>query len=329
MAKVKNQSIPPSIRDQYARILSLPGYTGGEGKTVGLSRSARQAQPEPIPNALLTAIISAGRWLRSNWPRSQRPAESGDFKTNRLEELRAGFFDPRFWYELTATEDLTDYGTPEISIYAGDLNKAWFDETRHPSICRFARASSTYPTPTGPGTTQQPRPGWQGTVSNGVWRDLWFAQRRLTYTLPQLAYRPGLYNYERPLFAVITGQVSAQANFRGYAPWFSLCSWPYLYHATNSPPAEPDYLITKWVKDYEPRMIVPPAVVSDWQYTLDVSALRTLNGKASFGPRVNANRLMLRITTPPSRGVYFERNDNVRVSHTETVKIYQGKGWNG
>lgn len=329
MARAINQAIPPSLREAVSVVLSVPGSTASPGAVTGLAPSARTTQRLPTPRPTLWAIRRAVRWLRENWGAHMDGEDPLLFSRNRRLELLNLEFPAKYWYALTPDADLTDYGEPTMSLYTGDLNRPWFDETRLPSTCEFARALRTYPTPAGAGTEANPAPGWAGQVLSGVWRDLWFAQRRLMYSLPAIAYRPYNRAPQRPIIAVLNGSVSAAAAFRGYPSWFALSSWPYLYHATNSPPAEPDYLITRWHHDHLARLILPPELPSDWACTAQWRTLRECAHRPAFDDRDQCNRLMLRITTPPSRGVYFNRNDFVRVSHNITVQVYQAKAWNG
>ena len=329
MAKAINQSIPPSLRAGVAKVLSIPGSTSGAGAVIGLAPSARFGQKAPVPPRSLRILRDASVWLDGHWPDDQHGEDPRLFQQNRREEIYSLTFPEKYWYELQPLEDVTDYGEPTIGVYAGDLNKPWFDETRLPSVCEYGTALRSYPTPSGQGTPQNPGPGWQGAVIAGVWRDLWFAQRRLTYALPVTLYRPTGRTIERPVLVVVEGSVTAEASFRGYESWFALGVWPYLYHDVNTPPPMPAQLITHWHQDDMARMVMAPDLVSDWTCTANWRTLRNAVQKPGFEDRPTANRLMLRITTPPSRGIYFARNDAVRVSQSVTVRVYQAKAWNG
>jgi hypothetical protein len=151
----------------------------------------------------------------------------------------------------------------------------------------------------------------------------------LTYALPRNLYKPVGRQIERPTLAVITGSVTAEASFRGYESWFALGVWSSFYHDINSPLSAPDTLITHWHQDDLARMVLPPPLVSDWSGTANWRSLRNTVSKPAFGDRTNCNRLSLVISSPPSRGIYFARNDEVRVLQNVTVRVYQAKAWNG
>jgi hypothetical protein len=329
MAKAINQSIPPSLRAGVAKVLSIPGGSAGAGAVIGLRPSARFKQPPPVPPRSLAILRNTSLWFEGHWPDDRHGEDPRLFQQNRRKDLYALTFPEKYWYALEPIEDATDYGEPTIGPYAGDLNRPWFDETRLPSVCTFGQALRSYPTPGGLGTPQYPGPGWQGAVISGVWRDLWFAQRRLTYALPKTAYRPLGRQVERPLLAVVEGSVTALASYRGYASWFALGVWPTLYHDVNSPPPVPAQLITHWHQDDLARFIMPSDRVSDWSGTAHWRTLRNIALKPGFEGRTACNRLVLRVTTPPSRGIYFARNDSVHVAQNVTLRVYQAKAWNG
>lgn len=322
MARVINQSIPPSLRAGYAGILRLPQFTSGNGAVIALTMGARAAQRQkPSPDSL-EVIRHAASWLTNAWQGGADPA----FFTARSEELRNLAFPSTYWHELTPTADLTDYAAPTVSVFVGDLNSNYVDPLRAPSRCEYARASRTYATPDFPGTPADPYPGWQGQVIDQVWRDLYFAQRRLLYDLPRREIYEKRRIFIRPLIASLEGQVTANASFRGVKTWFALGMWPYLYRSEDGLPTDADYLITKWTPGQLLRLEMPPDLTSNWACTATVRTLRGLTHYSSFNGRNNCNRLMLRVTTPPSRGVYFGRNDEVHVMHRGTIRLYQARG---
>lgn len=312
------------MRAALARILNIPGSTAGVGAVVGLTPSARGAiPPEPIPDPL-RVIRDAGGWLANAWAPPYRKA----FAEARREEVRNFVFPPQYWRELEPTADLTDYGTPTVGPYVGNLNAAYVDPLRSPTTCEFGLASRTYPTPGFPGTEADPFPGWRGEVIDGYWRDLYFAQRRLMYELPKREVYEKRRIFIRPLFAFVEGQVMANASFRGVKSWFALCLWPYLYRSEDGTPADATYLNTRYTPGQLSRLELPPAQTSNWACTANVKTLRGMTHASAFGNRNNCNRLLLRVTSPPSRGVYFGRNDEVSVMHRETIRLFQAKAKN-
>lgn len=325
MAKVTNQAIPPSLKAEYSDVLRVPRATPPFNGTVGIIPSARGRPGLPMPKATLRYVQDAVRWLYDNW----RPLESGIdpalWRAERRAEIVRLEFPAPYWYQINATEDQTDYGTPTIDPWAGELNPAWYDEQRYPSICRFGPSSSSYATPPGAGTPQAPRPGWAGTVIDGIWRDLWLAQRRLTYVLPV----PAIKDDKRPLIAALEGSIHAQADFRGLKQWFALCTWPRLYADSEGPPADLADLYAGWIPSFSIPIGLPPDLPSDWTCTANARVLRVMNYRAAFKDAATCNRLSLKVTTPPSGGLYFGRNDDVSITHYETIRVHQARGRNG
>lgn len=216
-------------------------------------------------------------------------------------------------------------GAPTISAYEGPINGVYDDHLRIKTKCLYGNWTKSYNTPVGVGTEDNPRPGWKGTVIDQIWRDLWFAQRRLVYSLPvsiSLANR-------RPILIDCQSEVSGTASFRVNSIWYARTVWPMLFNETSRPFVFSKYLITNW----RTTDVVPMELVSDsdqyFHCTDSKRILRTAYEKNWETIATAYNRLGLVIATPPSRGLYFARNDNVQVSHNETVNVLIGKTPNG
>ncbi len=272
MARIKNQSIPPSLRAGVARVLSIPGVTAGGGASVGLTPSARGRAPAPEPPAVLKSIRDAAEWLFIAW----NPSAPAAFTEARREELRNLEFPAQYWYEVSPAADLTDYAAPTVGPYVGDLDAAYVDPLRSPTSCVYGLATDSYSTPEFPGSPQYPFPGWRGEVIDEYFRDLYFAQRRLMYDLPKRVIHEKRRVFIRPLLAVIEGQIMANASFRGVKSWFAFCVWPYLYRSEDGVPADAHYLISKWTPAQQTPLELPPEQTGQWACTANVRTLRTL-----------------------------------------------------
>jgi hypothetical protein len=278
-----------------------------------------------MSKATLRYVQDAVRWPYENWRPLGGSTDPALWRAERRAEIIRLEFPQPYWDQVETLEDVTDYGTPTIDPWAGELNPSWYDEQRYPSICRFGSSSKSYQTPQDDGTPSEPRPGWAGTVIDGVWRDLWLTQRRLSYALPERA----VLDDKRPLIAALEGSIHAQASFRGLKQWFALCTWPRLYHSGDGLPADADELYAGWIPSYAIPIGLPPQLPSDWTCTANVRVMRVMNFKAAFKDAENCDRLSLKVTSPPSGGLYFGRNDDVRVTHYEAPRVYQARGRNG
>ena len=321
MAKVIRQNIPPSLIGGFGSVLSRSSGTGNNSGVCGLNFTARAAKGESSSNPLLKLRRDAATWLKVKWT----PAYPSSFYADRLEEIRLYDFDDKYWYKVLPTRDRTEVGSPAILGYEMPVNGQYDDPLRQQTDCVFKLWSKYYATPSGDGTVNEPAPGWEGTVIDCKWRDLWFAQRRLTFFLPVLVNELD----GRQVLFDVQSQVTAKASFRVNRAWYARCLWPYFFKETSGEMPATNYLITKWNK----TDIYPMDLVSEyedkWQCTNNLRMLRCAVIKNGFHGYVNCNRLGVVITTPPSRGVYFARNDDVSVRHHETVTVYVGKSPNG
>jgi hypothetical protein len=317
MATVSNQHIPPSLLAAYGALLTAPGAHAGLTPRIGLKASARQAQPPPALDPALTLRRDAARWLLEQW----QPNNPSLFYAQRLAEIRSDDFKPAYWHSVTPSRDRTEYGEPVIKAYERPVNGLYADPLRLQTDCVYTTWSKTYPTPAGDGTALQPAPGWQGEVIGGVWRDLWFAQRRLTFFLPVSINKTDT----RPILLVLASQVKAVASFRVNNAWYARCCWPYFFREPSGELQPKNYLITNWQKSDVYPMALASESEHNWQCTHSLQVLRNPRLGDTFKQPANCNRLGVVITTPPGRGVYFARNDAVKVTHHETVSVYVGK----
>jgi hypothetical protein len=123
----------------------------------------------------------------------------------------------------------------------------------------------------------------------------------------------------------LTSQVKAIASFRVNNAWYARGCWPYFFREPAGEIQPVNFLMSNWQK----TDVYPMALVSEtehnWQCTHTLQVLRNPRLGDTFHNNTNCNRLSVVITTPPSRGVYFARNDAVKVTHHETVTVYLGK----
>lgn len=321
MAQVVGQRLPPSLISGYGNVLSTAAQAGTVPVRVGLTKTARQAQVPAEQNAALVSKRQAAAWLVEQW----QPQQASAFYAARLNALHTFTFEPTYWVAVTASRDRTEYGVPVILAYERPVNGQYADPLRVQSNCVFNHWSKTYNTPLGDGTANEPAPGWQGTVLDQRWRDLYFAQRRLTFYLPV----PITEEDGRPVLMDINTTVTATASFRGNRSWFARGIYPDFGYEAAGALLPANYLITHWDKDNLYPLDLQSSTAPYWQATDTRRLLVSARQTGSWRGWSRNNRLGLVLTTPPSRGVYFARNDDVKVIHHETVTVYVGKGPHG
>ncbi|MEY3288023.1 MAG: hypothetical protein RLZZ419_265 [Pseudomonadota bacterium] len=317
MAKVNTQIIPPSLISGYTKVFTVGNPRLYGFKNVGLNQTARIPQALHISNPALQVQIDAAKWLVEQW----QPRFKSQFYADRLAEIKAFIFDEKYWHLVTPSRDRTEWGEPEINAYEGPINLVYDDPLRIKTKCLFELWSKVYDTPFGEGTSENPRPGWKGTVIDQIWRDLWFAQRRLIYGLPVTIN----FNNRRPVLIDLQSQIEATASFKASKLWFARAVWPKFLNETGTAYVFTNYLQTGWLNSD----LVPINLVSDsgqYFHCTDNQRLLRTAYNPSWKPNTTAyNRLSLVVATPPSRGRYFAGNDNVQVSHNETVNVLIGK----
>ena len=317
MAKIITQAVPPSLAADYGALFTVPSAGKIRSGQVNVKSQVRLSEDRSNSDPFLLSVKQAADWLVENWS----PQNSSSFYADRRSEILAHNFDPLFWYELTAINDRTECGVPAVGI-SNDIQKpAYVDPLRLPSKNTYELWSSFYPTPAGLGTELQPSPGWQGAVIDGVYRDLWFAQRRLFFNLPVLVS----YNVYRPVLCLLSGTVTADTNFRGNSAWFARCLWPAFFQSQYAYLGEVNYLVSIWNAIDKVPIELPAETSNNWHFEHNAVVLRDISLIPPCPHRKNCNRLNLVVSTPPARGRYFARNDAIRVSHAETVQIFVGR----
>jgi hypothetical protein len=318
MAKVIGQSIPPSLAGGYGDVMTSGAGDANSRGVCGLNNTVRGAKEKSTGNAILRLRREAATWLRDNWA----PAYPSSFYKERLEEIRNYDFDERYWYQVLPTRDRTEYGVPFVAANEGPFNMQYDDPLRRQTNCIFDQWSKYYATPLGDGTLSEPAPGWQGEVQNYYFRDLWFAQRRLTFFLPVLINEGD----KRPVLIDLQSTIKAVASFRVNHAWYARCLWTYFFSEGLQELPSKNFLITKWKQSDIYPMDLISLYEDSWECTNNLRVLRNAYSNDNFHGFINCNRLGIVVTSPPSRGVYFARNDDVMVSHHETVTLYIGKG---
>lgn len=316
MAIIKNQAIPPSLIEDYEKVLQSTKLVNVGTRIGRIDPKARRPYPsdDGTPNGKFAT--QAAKWLRDRWLPNADGSTRSVFYTVRRHEIVNGNFPAQYWEKATATEDVTEYGVPVVSGYEGDYNPFYLDPLRQPSTCKFSDMQRAYPTPPDYGTEADPAPGWEGAVVGTVWRDLYHAQRRVTFSLPiGIAEKD-----DRPIAIRISIVIEAFATRRGNRNWFALIVKP-LFLVAPSVPALAKAAYVRWPKADQYGFDVPGDSPFGWQHAVTRRETRDGRRYAIWTSGGNHNRLALRIATPPSLGFYGSRNDDVRVTHRSVAVV--------
>lgn len=320
MAQVKNQSVPPSLIDDYERLVGNAKTQSGQIKQARIRPSVRRPDP---PDPQRTDAEFAGRaaaWLRDAWLPNGSSAERSQFYADRRGEILSGTFQTNYWAMAAQIADYTERCVPAVTAYEGDWNPAYFDPLRQPSTCTYTDVSNVYNTPPAPGTESQPAPGWKGTVIGGIWRDMYHAQRRLVFSLPFVVAE----DEPRPIALRIAANISATATIRGNRNWFVVIVKP-VYHRNTQTPFLEKGACVHWARADGYPYAIPEDDPGGWSYAKTRAFTRNGARHAVYEAKTGMNRLSLRVATPPSLGLYGSRNDAVEVYHDITATVALAK----
>lgn len=316
MAKINNQTVPPSLTSSYDAILD----TTTAGSVAKVKASVR-GNPVPPEIALKTQIVqSASNWLCDRWLDHPDPASRSSFYNERAVEIRNGTFNPTYWHEAMQLEDVAEYAVPTVTGFKGTVNPLYADADHQPSTCTYKAISATYATPSVPGTAEHPAPGWKGATIDKMWRDLWHVQRRVTFGLPITMSKTDT----RPVVVVVYIAITATATHRGNKNWYAVAIDKTFQQPSGNAVLK-DGAITHWNRRRGYNFAVPAENMAGWFNIVHREFIEDARYKAQKLPATNITKLQLRIATAPSLGFYGSRNDDVLVWHEEIVKVYQAK----
>ncbi|MDS4029495.1 MAG: hypothetical protein RKO66_05430 [Candidatus Contendobacter sp.] len=316
MAKTKGMNVPPSQFNAFLKTLAT-----ASNKTITRIRpSVRVAEIRPEPHYTTQFISDAAAWITKKWTANASKMEESALYSQLWAELRAGTFNPDYWQELSPTTDVAEYAVPIVDPYDRTLNPAYDDPAHQPSMCKYKDILRNYPTPAGDGTPENPATGWAGATLNTIWQDLYHVQRKLVYTLPGYTSEDDA----RPIGFKMGMTIDATATLRGNRNWFAFAVERYL-HRASTPPGNQKGAIVHYAPEDWYKFTLPAPDGGQWDCTVARSVIDSARNKAHISGTDDLNRLTLRVATPPSLGMYGSRNDEVRVIHHETVKVYWAK----
>lgn len=319
MARVTGQAVPPSLAARLSRIVRGIASTPAGLLVVGAVHQRGPSTRTDHSTPLARFAFDAATWFRNEWRTVIPAGDRAEFYAQRKTDILTARFEATHWAPATLLEDLTEYGAPAYVLpNTKPVNPAYFDPARKPSNCPILTYSDTYPTPADDGTPGRPCPGWAGAVQDGIFGDAYHAQRRLTFSLP-IAFNAAT---PRPVALLVRPQIHASATIRGNVVWFICNTKPY-FHASASGPIVPENAMhTNWFDGYNLPLVLPDDDGSGWTHDHNPTLVRDVTIRAKLPNAGIFDQVWLRLATPPSRGLYFSRNDAVTVRHHANVSLY-------
>ena len=92
MAKIKTQSIPPSLLAGYTKVFTVGNPNIFGFKKVGVTGTARLPQSGHVSKPTLALQLEAAKWLVEQW----QPVNSSLFYAERLAEIKAFDFNETY-----------------------------------------------------------------------------------------------------------------------------------------------------------------------------------------------------------------------------------------
>lgn len=317
MAKVRGQNVPPSIMTQFAAVLKGGFYELHNYTIDGVNPKATSARKKEDTTETARFATATATWMVEKWAKTADRGTRSRFYGARRAEVIRGNFDAEYWAECVMFSDTTELCMPQVDPFDGEWNPAYWDETRQPTRCKYRDIANAYPTPEGEGTEENPAPGWGGTVIESKWRDLYLAQRRIDFTLPQeVAEGDG-----RPVAILLDWTIEANATVRGNKNWFTLIVHP-IFRTASWAPATEKGACARWAREDQYSRQIPGDAPGGWNHSVSHRYARDGRKFAEFYSKEHCNRLSVRIASPPSLGIYGSRNDAVAVRCSGTARAY-------
>lgn len=320
MARVHGQAVPPSLIEVYQDTIKNGTPSVGTHVLASANPTARTARQQKDQTPLANFASNTATWLTDRWLKSADRGSRSSFYRARRAEIMAGNFDASFWAAGVMFSDTTELCVPAVYPYTGTWNPTYWDDIRKPTRCEYRDISMTYPTPEGEGTGEEPAPGWRGAVINTEWRDLYHAQRRITFELQHgITAGDG-----RPVAIMLDWAIDAEATIRGNKNWFTLIVHP-IFHIADHQHSTQKAACARWAREDQYRKSIPGDAVGGWEYSANHRTARDGRKFAEFGSDQACNRLSLRIASAPSLGIYGSRNDEVAVRNSGNAMVYTAK----
>ena len=322
MAKVEGQSVPPSFSRDFQALFETSDRGGINEKVVGPAKSLWT--PPADRDSGLTGILAGyvGNWFAEHWKGHPEAEDLTLFFSERRQDILGNRFLPQFWETCTRVDDNVEKCFPgSVKEYTKPVAPEYYMETRRPSQSYLTRIGLVYPFADINEAMEKPQPGWEGRVISGMFRDLWSAQERIQYLLPYSTTKKG----KQPLVVNIHAEIQAESSDRGVVSWFTVQTLPQFYRYAGSPVTPEVHIISRWNRAFQPRIELPDATPYAWNFTYTTDISRDARIDATWQKQVDCNRVWLRVGTPPSQGLYFGRNWDVRLRNVFTVRLYQAR----
>jgi hypothetical protein len=212
MARTALQDVPTALLEAWTRTVSTYQYESADYDGITKVPEFKFLKKDRrLPPKINRQAAFAAEWLANHNPAAVASVGLQQFLSDRKTELLTDSPSSAFWTELTASSDVTELATPYITTPGPTPPQEYWEATRLNCYESYDYADSSYPTPTPGSGLPTPSPGYRAEVINGIFQDLWAAQRRMKFSIPATADAAD----PEHLWIIQSHTVTASADKRG------------------------------------------------------------------------------------------------------------------
>jgi hypothetical protein len=322
MAKVTNQTVPPSLADLFSSVISSTDWYNRSDTIAKLNPAIRRPSTVDDRSELLRRAWQAAEDYADNEIGMIDTSARRAFVEARLAEILTAGFTTDWWYSVPIANTKVRVRVPFCYSNPGAVAPAYQDPARIAATCQYNAWSSQYNVPAAHSDLPTPSLGWRGEVQSGQWKDLWCTS--LLYDA--FASYVVSHKTKRPMWAVVDYSIDLSASFRGNRLWGSLnigCQAASSYTTSDDYNSKLHNTVSPEHRFYIP--INPPA--TPWSQTITGRSIIDLHGLQYRPKTSNYYHMLIHITPVPAWGRYFARNDFVQCWVDTSIAVWQAKGF--
>ena len=298
--KLINQSVPPELAADYAKIVSTNTALVG-GIAVARQRKAVNATKKRVrKNKFLSECWAAAEQLAAYLTSKDGINREGYWIANEAKEIYAGVYNPEYWEVIPITSNTVLAESPGFEAFTGPRNYAYPDPLNQPTKAIYTS-----------GTGATGNPSYSGSTVDGYYRDTLLKWWRAQFNMSRVINKAD----DEPLFLSITSDISASASFRPSKAMISYIWQAYLCNDVNAVLTSADAPMVKPRIQYW-RYITPRGEPPYFALIKAVKGLFSIKSNKHWLDSVDVNRLVVRLAPCPMLGKRYNNNTTVSTELT-------------
>lgn len=307
--KVTNQTIPPSLQDEYDRLFARKPTGAGDAFITRTKPKVRKPAPKKTPRKILKDYEEATDFLIEYLTKINGIPPEKTFRAAQIAELKKGYFNPEYWKQCTEESSATLENNPTSGPFIEIRNYAYPDPGNQPS-------TPTY----GAGVPASGNPAYIGWTTNTVFNDMGLRWIRKVFSLNN----GFTFGEQEPLFLKLTGTVTASANMRPSRAMISAVIKRWMVAAgsprettTEAPVNEP--IAAYW------RYRMPSGEAPYFNLTKPLQLMYSMRSKKYEEPTGDLTKAVILIAPMPMMGKRFNNNTTISSTIDATSELWQIK----